>query len=393
MEHFLTKIKIDKVRHLSNIEINLAQDHRNHLILTGKNGAGKTSVLEALKSYLSALNDGFLSGYESYAKRVISGQETSSLDKRVYGKYYQGLRICWSNERDLEKLYEEGSYITAYFRADRKYNLKQVTGVENVKLEPKYPTTADPAALLLKYMVHLKTQQSYAQNEGDEQIRASISEWFSRFETALKKLIDDDSIVLKYDYRNYNFLILQQGKEPFDFSTLSDGYASVIRIASDLMLRMDQNWLLTGTLSIYDNEGIVLIDELETHLHIELQRKILPFLTTFFPRIQFIVSTHSPYILTSINDALVFDLERQIEISDPTMYSPEDIAEGYFNAENYSEKIKEMIKRYKVLSEQNLLTDDERAERAELRFKLKNSKGNLAVEIQNGLDALEGIKW
>jgi predicted ATP-binding protein involved in virulence len=49
---------------------------------------------------------------------------------------------------------------------------------------------------------------------------------------------------------------------------------------------MDQNWLLKNQLSYYDKEGVVLIDDIEKHLHTELQRKILPFLTGFFPRIQ-----------------------------------------------------------------------------------------------------------
>ena len=84
-----------------------------------------------------------------------------------------------------------------------------------------------------------------------------------------------------------------------------------LRILSDLILRMDQNWLLKNHLSGYNKEGVVLIDEIETHLHIELQRKILPFLTEFFPRLQFIVSTYSPYVLTSISNVVVFDLERQ----------------------------------------------------------------------------------
>ena len=46
---------------------------------------------------------------------------------------------------------------------------------------------------------------------------------------------------------------------------------------------MDKNWLLDEEISQYNAQGIVLIDELETHLHIELQKKILPFLTKIFP--------------------------------------------------------------------------------------------------------------
>lgn len=350
MEHYLTKIIIDKVRHLRNIEISIAEDQRRHLILTGKNGSGKTSVLEALEAYVKALNDGNLNGFKRISDSKISGKPLYEYETEINARYYQGIRVEWNDESQLDERFKKGDLITAYYPAGRKYNMEAVNGVENVKLEMAYSADADPSAKLLKYMVHLKTQQSYAQNEQDESIRESIGQWFARFENALKKLLNNDSIVLKYDYRNYNFLIMQDGKEPFGFNQLSDGYSSVIRIVSDLIMRMDQNWLMNGTLRDYDKEGIVLIDELETHLHIELQRKILPFLTTFFPRIQFIVTTHSPYVLTSIENALVFDLERQIEISDPSMYSPEDIAEGYFDAENYSVSIGEVMGRFRELS-------------------------------------------
>ena len=112
-------------------------------------------------------------------------------------------------------------------------------------------------------------------------------------------MLDDETIQLKYNYKEYEFQIIEQGKEAYGFDQLSDGYSSLIHMVSDLILRMDKNWILTEGLSEYNVEGIVLIDELETHLHIELQKKILPFLTEFFPRIQFIVTTHSPYILNS----------------------------------------------------------------------------------------------
>ena len=44
MEHFITEIHIDKLRHLENIEIKLSNETRQHLLLTGKNGSGKTST-------------------------------------------------------------------------------------------------------------------------------------------------------------------------------------------------------------------------------------------------------------------------------------------------------------------------------------------------------------
>jgi AAA15 family ATPase/GTPase len=49
---YITDIKIDHVRHLKNIEIPLSENHMKHLIITGKNGSGKTSLLDALARYI-----------------------------------------------------------------------------------------------------------------------------------------------------------------------------------------------------------------------------------------------------------------------------------------------------------------------------------------------------
>lgn len=171
----------------------------------------------------------------------------------------------------------------------------------------------------------MKTQQSFARNEDDQEIVERIQQWFDRFESALQVLLGEKSIHLEYDYKNYNFKIRQEGREPFEFSEPSDGYSSVIYIVSDLILRMDKNWLLGEEISQYNAQGIVLIDELETHLYIELQKKILPFLTEFFPNIQFIVTTHSPYILNSISNAKAYDLEKHVELENLAAFSSDEL--------------------------------------------------------------------
>lgn len=192
-------------------------------------------------------------------------------------------------------------------------------------------------------MVHLKTQQAYARNEGDVEVVDKIQKWFDRFVEALRILLDNDTVELEYDYREYDFKIHESGRNPFGLDELSDGYSSVIQIVSDLILRMDKNWLLSDGISKYDTEGIVLIDEIETHLHISLQKKILPFLTEFFPRIQFIVTTHSPYILNSLSNAKIYDLEKCVELEDLSAYSSDDLAEGYFGEDEYSELLKQKV--------------------------------------------------
>ena len=202
-------------------------------------------------------------------------------------------------------------------------------------------------------------------------------------------MLDDPGLKLEYDYKNYNFQIIEEGRKPFGFDQLSDGYSAAIQIVADLILRMEQNWLKQGALSTYDTEGIVLIDELETHLHIALQKKILPFLTAFFPRIQFIVTTHSPYILNSIEECVIYDLEKQIRMEDMSDYSAERIVEGYFGLDAYSEKLLTNVKRYAELVEKENPTEEERAERARIRIELKQLSGDLSKEARDAFEEIE----
>lgn len=391
MEHFITSIHINEVRHLKNIEIKLNPKERQHLILTGKNGSGKTSVLLAMKSYLNVINNGELNGlkcnYYNWLERDKQEYKTAEtederfvIQKRMKGdrarieQYDRGVTLDFKNETYIDSLYASGDFITAYFSAERDSQIERVNGARNVVLAQHYGINETPSKSLLKYMVHLKTQQAYARNEGDSSVEEKIAMWFSRFENALKVLLADDSIKLRYDYKNYNFLIEQNGRNPYSLDELSDGYSAIIGIVADLILRMDRNWLLKGELSEYDAEGVVLIDELETHLHVELQRKILPFLTEFFPRIQFVVTTHSAYILNSISNACIYDLEKQVQFTDFSSYTVDDIAEGYLDAEAYSEEMQKKAKRYKELYGRTDLSDEERAERAELRVELNDAK-------------------
>jgi predicted ATP-binding protein involved in virulence len=99
----------------------------------------------------------------------------------------------------------------------------------------------------------------------------------------------------------------------------------------------------------YDVQGVVLIDEVETHLHVELQKKVLPFLISFFPKIQFIVTTHSLFVINSIENAVICDLEKRIVTEDLSGYSYDTIIESYFNADKYSDVLKEKLEDYERL--------------------------------------------
>ena len=405
-EYFISEIDIEKLYHLSDIKIKLDSNKRQHLLLTGKNGSGKTSLLLEIEKFLRAINDEKLSQvFDQYPtwineakKKVLSASSDSekyAADKDLkqclgfLKKYSDGVQINLNQYEGLEMMYHNGKFITAYFPSERKAQFMRPNGVENITLENTYGIDESAGDILLKYMVHLKTQQAYARNEGYQTTANQIQKWFDRFDSALQILLDEESIHIEYDYKKYDFKIRQNGREPFSFNELSDGYSSVIYIVSDLILRMDKNWLLEDKISEYDYQGIVLIDELETHLHIELQKKIFPFLTKFFPKIQFIVTTHSPYILNSISNAKAYDLERQVELDNLSGFSSDDLAEGYFEADAYSDELKNSLNRYEELCLRNDLTEDERAERAEIRIKFKNISTELSGVAKERFEDIE----
>lgn len=386
-EHFIKKIHVSKVLNLENINIELSCEKRQHLLITGKNGTGKTTLLQMVRNNLTAINE---KNWHKYCMQTEGNPRVVSLPENLYRFYHSGIHLAFNASDNLDAMFACGKFITAYFPADRQTKIDVANGVEDVNLSSAYTMMDDPAKLLLKYMVHLKTQQAYARQENDFNMEKDITTWFDRFQLALCKLLGDDSLKLVYDYKRYNFLIHQDGKMPFGFDQLSDGYSAIIRIVADLILRMEQNWVLNDKISSYDIEGVALIDELETHLHIELQRKILPFLTSFFPRIQFIVTTHSPYILTSIPNAVIYDLEKHISFTDMTNYSVDDVAEAFFDADDYSLKMGSMLERYRELFAKQNLTEAEMIEKTELAHEFKNVPGKLAPRIQSEFSSIEG---
>ena len=406
-EYFISEIDIEKLHHLSDMKIKLNPEKRQHLLLTGRNGSGKTSLLLEIQKFLKAINDGhlisLLEKYPEWKNRAkermnAASNETKKFEEeKAYRQYvewieeYQnGVQVKLNDYDGLERTYTKGEFITAYFSAERKAKFLQPHGVEEIKLSNAYRIDNDAGSVLLKYIVHLRSQQAFARNEGDDATAEKIQNWFDRFESALRILLDETSIHLEYDYKKYDFKIHQNGRESFSFNELSDGYSSVIYIVSDLILRMDKNWLFDDKISQYDYQGIVLIDELETHLHIELQKKILPFLTEFFPGLQFIVTTHSPYILNSISNAKAYDLERHVELENLSVFSSDDLAEGYFEADEYSDELKKQLERYEELCLKKDLTEEEHAQRAELRIKFKNLSSELSGTAK---EKFEDIEW
>jgi predicted ATP-binding protein involved in virulence len=102
-------------------------------------------------------------------------------------------------------------------------------------------------------------------------------------------------------------------KKQIPVSKLSQGFQSIFLLIMDLLYRM----VVANSKADFESDnllhtpGIVLIDEVDLHLHPSWQQKILPLLMKTFPKIQFIVTTHSPQVLTSIEPQHIVLLDRK----------------------------------------------------------------------------------
>ena len=393
---------------LDNISIHFESGHIYGII--GKNGSGKTSLLDALAAYLDVITHP--AAYRECRKKleqskeelqnVISrenaSEELEKIQKRVedYEKCYKILMGDLIVEfetpiDDIQDFFPQGKFVTAYYKADRIFKAQIPQHVEKVALKKDYSIKETPRQDFVKYLLDLKMTQALAVTGGKKEKADQIAAWFQNFDNLLKRIFDDDSVELVFDEETFQFMIHMEGRDPFDFNELSSGYAAVLDIVVDLIIRMESQTERRFDFSV---AGIVLIDEIETHLHLELQRKILDLLTSIFPNIQFIMSTHSPFIINSVDNAVIYDLEKKLLVKDGLSDVPyTGIVEGYFNANEMSVLLQKKFDRYKELANKEKLTEEDFDEIAELEMYLNEVPDYLALNLTTEYQRLkEGLR-
>ena len=373
MNRYINNIHINQVRHLKDINIPLEKDAYPHLMITGKNGSGKTSLLNAIADHMERIANDTYKNFENYEKsieywenelknnpqNILSIEQFLQQNKDKYKLFFGEIIITFRDVDTLIKKYQEGNFIIAFYEAHRTIkNLREPKNPTKPELQDKWGIKQTSTQEFLNFLADLKIQEALARNEKLERDANQIREWFVNFEELLGEIFQDKDLQLYFNYKDYSFKILTKGKE-FKFTELSDGFAAVLDIIVDLILKMQHKNQLTRA---YECEGIVLVDEIETHLHLELQKVIMRLLTEIFPNIQFIVTTHSPFVLSSLSNAVAFDLEHQKVIEDLTEYSYESLAEGYFEVETNSSYIKMQLNRLEELLEKENLSSSEKSE-------------------------------
>lgn len=351
MNYYIKKIHINELFHLRNIDIPIANEKAPHLIITGKNGSGKTVLLNAMANFLDNISDNTILGVRKVGEKLDISIEHQQIDMTE-------INLDFFNATGLIYSYQNGDFIMAFYEAARKVKMFEPKNPTKPVLVNRAPIRITSTDQFLNFLSDLKIQEALARNENQINDADEINKWFIDFTGILRQIFQDNDLRLKFNYKDYSFRILSHGKE-FKFTELSDGYAAILDIVVDLILKMQSKNSLTRA---YKKKGIVLIDEVETHLHLEMQKMIMPILTKVFPNIQFIVTTHSPFVLNSLENAVAYDLEHQEVISDLPQYSYEALAEGYFGVSSESSYMKMQLEKLANLLQKDKLTDSDKYE-------------------------------
>ncbi len=420
----INRIHIKNYRSIDTITLSFPSQFT---VLIGDNGTGKTTILDAL----SIAMGGFLLGLEKqYLSPQTNTPRTIVLDdiRRVaFGRkeivdqlpvsieasgYVMNKEMTWkrellkkskkttattkdakmiidcaneaqSNTRDIEKHRNVTLPLLAYHGTGRlwaEHREKIEYKKQGTRLEG-YLDCTSPKSSGKQFKAWFKTLEDEARKfeEPEDQLQLNVIKEVLRqivpeWEDVAFSFAEDDLL---------GFFKTPEGKTKYlPFRMLSDGYKNMIGIVADIASRCMKLNPHLGEFAVKKTPGIVLIDELDLHLHPKWQKKIVGDLKNAFPEIQFIVTTHSPFIIQSLkaDEIMQLDRDNQNESIDnePFRDSIEEIAASLMKVPNVerSHLFKEM--------EQNA------TEYFNLISEGKNSKNSEKVrDIKTKLDQLE----
>lgn len=306
---WLRSITARHLRHLDRVEIDLAPPRgieRQHLVLVGANGSGKTSLLAAMAEELVASLDQRphpavqLDGRAGNAEMLDKEEKLAHLGRP--------LRLRWAPRADaVAEEFAAGRLVLVNLTVPREVRWDPAPKPTPVDTDPRRPDVR-MSPRLPQLLVNRKTEQSLARESGDP-LRAKVHEaWLLRVQSALRKLLHQPELVLAFDAAGFH-LDLPDGRR-MHFDELSRGHASAVAMWAEVMLRVEAARLRSDDPGL-EPAGVILVDAPEADLDARLQRELLPALAELFPRIQLVVATHSPLVAMSLDDAVVYDLGRR----------------------------------------------------------------------------------
>lgn len=315
--------------------------HRQFSVLIGNNGKGKTTVLDAVAMMLnsffqgSRLPTGGGNIRTTDAREMFTEKEGQVFRERKSDVSLQATAIVGDNEiawqrdigdrgakaKDFVKLgaqrreaIKQGKSpdlpLLLYYGAGRLWNIHDDIDTEKPSSQlDAYRYCLDPKS---DQKAFEKWFKKLALTELQKRTRIPASD------VVRQALMDCIPGALDFyhdtDYDELTIKLEKEGLVPFN--SLSDGYRNMVGMVADIAHRAARLNPHHGVEAAVKTQGIVLIDEIDLHLHPKWQRRVVLDLKRAFPGLQFIASTHSPFILQSLEPGEVIDLDQTWSLDD-----------------------------------------------------------------------------
>ena len=336
----LSKIKIKNYKAIKDWEIDLKPGFN---LIKGMNGRGKTSILEAIAVGMG----GFLTGITGIEGRnfkkeeirkeyVLSGNGSytcllkTPVEVGLTAQFEDEEEVFWSRRLNsitsgrgtlkpdtIRKLAEKKANSTEvplpiinYQSASRIWAQKKETA-DNIFYKQYsramgYAKTLEDASDIVPMLNWcLKMEQTAFQINQKIAEYEAVKGAVERFMSLMNR---GEAYSVFYD-RQQEDLLYREGNFVLPVSHLSAGYQSLIWMVLDIACRMA---VLNPFLKehIAESDGVVLIDELDMHLHPKWQWRVIDALRGTFPNVQFIATTHSPILFVSARSVWIIDIDQ-----------------------------------------------------------------------------------
>lgn len=289
-------------------------------ILTGENGSGKSTVLEMLAACLSKAGTHYSHRFRTNTPEQSVNLITSNghfniiqSSKDPVNNYKVGDtslldELFWKPYQN----YPQARFGMAFFTYSgyRQVDLNGViSGIQEITEHPFAGVfdfrRANQDGLILQWIANTIAAEAIAIKQHEtveaEQRRNAIVQ----LAKAVGHVIGQE-LSFKLETRPFTVKTIL-GNEILDFEQLPDGVKSILSWMADLLMRMDRvKWMMD--IPPLERNFILLLDEIEVHMHPAWQRRILPAVQTLFPNAQIFISTHSPFVVGSVDGAWIHKL-------------------------------------------------------------------------------------